>query len=178
MSRRTFDIIWMGLAVMMLVSLWFPFQRFDVPIEHVTIIRIALGVGVIGTSVVRVFLYQEKERVWKSTTAGVLAAIAGGIGVTVGLVFAVVGASWGTRLGEVFPFVGGVQAGAFAVPLVLVMGIVALILGIVALVGSVYSFKRRVWGLALAGSICALLIVWFLGVPAVIFVVMGRSEFG
>ena len=59
--------------------------------------------------------------------------------------------------------------GAIAIPLI--------IIGIVAIVGGIYSLRRRIWGLALAGSICSLICVWFLGIPAIIFVVMGKSEF-
>jgi hypothetical protein len=38
--------------------------------------------------------------------------------------------------------------------------------------------KRRVWGLALAGSICALVGPWgILGILAIIFVALGKGEF-
>jgi len=36
--------------------------------------------------------------------------------------------------------------------------------------------KRRIWGLALAGSICSL-IVWFLGIPAIVFTALGKKHF-
>jgi hypothetical protein len=108
------------------------------------------------------------ERTWKPTTAGVLSIIAGAIGVIFGLVLAVVGGASGALVGFFFPALGGAIAGAFAVPL---------ILGVVAIVGGAYALKRRIWGLALAGSICALFGVWFLGVPAIIFVILGKAEF-
>lgn len=49
--------------------------------------------------------------------------------------------------------------------------------GIVAVIGGVYSLRRRAWGLALTGSILYLFLVWFLGIPALIFLAMGRNEF-
>jgi hypothetical protein len=109
------------------------------------------------------------ERTWKPTTAGILGIIAGAIGVIFGIVLAVLGTVGGGILGVFgLPALGGVIAGATAIPL---------ILGIVAIVGSIYALMRRHWGLALAGSICSIFCVWFLGIPAIIFVIMGKGEF-
>jgi hypothetical protein len=44
-------------------------------------------------------------------------------------------------------------------------------------VGGIYALKRKVWGLALAGCICALIGPWILGIPAIIFVALGKNEF-
>lgn len=108
------------------------------------------------------------ERTWKPTTAGILGIIAGAIGVLFGLILAVAGGILGSILGVFIPFIGGAVAGVFAIPL---------ILGIVAIIGGVYALKRRTWGLALAGSIGAFFCVWFLGIPAIIFVILGKREF-
>ena len=51
------------------------------------------------------------------------------------------------------------------------------ILGIVAIVGGVSAITRKRFRLSLAGAICALPSV-FLGIPAVIFVALGKREFG
>jgi hypothetical protein len=59
---------------------------------------------------------------------------------------------------------------------VIIGGCVA-ILGIVAIVGGVSAIRRKKFGLSLAGAICALPSV-ILGIPAVIFVAMGKREFG
>ena len=102
------------------------------------------------------------ERTWKPTTAGILAIIAGALQVIVGIVVAVVGGiGW---------FFWMPWFSAIAVPII--------VLGIIAIVGGSYALKRRVWGLALAGSICALLGPWaILGILAIIFVSLGKSEF-
>jgi len=137
------------------------------------------------------------ERTWKPTVAGILCIIAGIIGVIPGIAFAA-------------SFIRG--AGIFGAP--------SIVLGIIAIVGGIYALRRRRWGLALAGSICALfgtagflvilflLIVMFadmvpglhpprifdiiltpwyfmgcsvgsviLGIPAIIFVSLGKREF-
>ena len=108
-------------------------------------------------------------KTWKPTAAGILGIIGGVVAVIFGIVLAVLGAIGGGFL-SVFglPALGGIIAGATVIPL---------ILGIVAIVGSIYALMRRRWGLALAGSICSFFCVWFLGIPAIIFVILGKGEF-
>jgi len=109
------------------------------------------------------------EKTWKSTTAGLLSIIGGGLGVILGIVLIVLGAGVGTVLaGRGIPFLGELVVGTL---------VVGLILGIVAIVGGIYAVRRQKWGLALAGSICALFPWWFLGIPAVVLVVLAREEF-
>jgi len=60
----------------------------------------------------------------------------------------------------------------------LASGAVTFILGIISIVGGVYSLKRKRWGWALAGSICSTLPFTITGVPALVFVIMGKKEFG
>jgi hypothetical protein len=109
------------------------------------------------------------EKTWKPITAGILGIIAGVVGVIFGIVLAALGTTGGGFL-AIFglPALGGMIAGVTAIPL---------ILGIVAIVGSIYALMRRHWGLALVGSICSLFCVWFLGIPAIIFVILGKGEF-
>ena len=76
-------------------------------------------------------------------------------------------------LGAVIPRVFGVVA----IPVIAGISIPITILGIVAIMGGIYALKRRVWGLALAGSICSLVCVFFLGIPAIMFVAIGKGEF-
>ena len=61
--------------------------------------------------------------------------------------------------------------------IVIIIGSVLAVLGIVAIVGGVSAIKRKSFGLSLAGAICALLPINFLGIFAVIFVSLGRGEF-
>ena len=50
------------------------------------------------------------------------------------------------------------------------------IMGIVAIVGGISAIRRKRFGLSLAGAICALPSI--LGILAVIFVALGKREFG
>ena len=56
---------------------------------------------------------------------------------------------------------------------------VCLVVGIIAIVGGIFALRRRIWGLALAGAICATLslFTFYLGILAIIFTAMARKEF-
>ena len=109
------------------------------------------------------------EKTWKPTTAGILCIFGGALGVILGIVLAAAGKFAGVVLGGLgLPFLGELVVGT------LVVGIV---LGIVAIVGGIYAVRKQIWGLALAGSICALFPLFIVGLPAIIFVVLGKDEF-
>ena len=109
------------------------------------------------------------ERTWKPTTAGILSIIAGAISVIAGIVVTVVGG-----IGSVFIGLGWL----FGLGWLGAIGAAFIVLGIIAIVGGSCALRRRVWGLALAGSICALLPPGtILGILAIIFVSLGKGEF-
>jgi hypothetical protein len=109
-----------------------------------------------------------KKGTWKPTTAGILSIVAGAAELFFGIIYSslsgLVGSLSGTpELSVIFG----------------ILGIPLIILGIVAIVGGIFSLRRRVWGLALAGAICSpfLLPVTILGILAIIFVAMSKKEF-
>ena len=64
---------------------------------------------------------------------------------------------------------------------------VGIMLGLIAVAGGILAIRRKVWGLALAGAICAIVpphpwgyLIWTpaLGILAVVLVALSRSEFG
>jgi len=97
------------------------------------------------------------KRTGKPTTAGILSIIAG---VVAFLLFILIASTDGPE------GVGGAIAG---------LSLIAV--GILAIIGGVFTLRRRIWGLALAGAICAILTSLVLGIPAVILIVMARQEF-
>ncbi len=112
------------------------------------------------------------RRTWMPTTAGILSLIAG----ILNLIAAAVG--FGTsfmmgRWGMMGDWGWGMMGpGAIGIPLI--------ILGIISIIGGIFAIQRRLWGLALAGAICALFpppVVVF-GILSIIFVAMGKKEFG
>lgn len=116
------------------------------------------------------------EKTWKPTTAGILTVIAGSLGAISGIVIAVLGGAIAAGL-KFIPAVPEIF-GTVAIPIIGGIAIPRIILGIVAILGGVYALERRKWRLALAGAICSLVCVFFLGILAITFVAMGKDEFG
>jgi len=113
------------------------------------------------------------QRTWKPMVAGILTIIAGSLGLLIGIGLAVGFGLMGIMIGMIPGFPGGLLA---------LIGIPGIILSIVAIVGGIYALRRRLWGLALAGAICALLFTlpflgWILAILAIIFVSLGKGEF-
>lgn len=140
------------------------------------------------------------DRGWLLTAGGILSIIGGALevvggGIMVGLVIA---------HRELFGLVGhgvwggtpGIRSSLFGdVDLIWLInvGVPLLILGIVGIVGGTSAIRRKSFGLSMAGAICALPSVIFglylagaisalasviLGILAVIFVALGKREFG
>ena len=59
-----------------------------------------------------------------------------------------------------------------------VIGIILGVLGIVAIAGGISAIRRSSFGLSLAGAICAFIPFNLLGLLAIIFVSLGKKEFG
>jgi len=64
-----------------------------------------------------------------------------------------------------------------AATLFLVLAVIILALAVLEIVGGIVAIKRKLWGLALAGSIAAALPFNVLGILAIIFLAMGKDEF-
>jgi membrane protease YdiL (CAAX protease family) len=113
------------------------------------------------------------QRTWKPTAAGLLCIIAAIICIALALLSAlligVFQLLWifGASPGQELPGTGQVNG------ILIGGGIVS----IIAIAGAVCSFKRKLWGLALAGSICALVGFVVLGVLAITFISLSRNEF-
>jgi membrane protease YdiL (CAAX protease family) len=113
------------------------------------------------------------QRTWKPTAAGILCIIAAVICIAfvilAVLFIGVFQLLWifGASPGQEIPggdFVNGILIGG---------GLVS----IVAVAGAVCAFKRKLWGLALAGSICAVVGFGILGILAITFISLSKSEF-
>ena len=90
--------------------------------------------------------------------AGILTIIGGVAGIAIGA-FVAAGGAW--ALIEAMAGIGGGLIG----------------LGVVALIGGIYTLKGKMWGLALAGAICALFPLVGPGVLAIIFLALRKGEF-
>ena len=98
------------------------------------------------------------ERTWKPTTAGILTVIGGIIGITASGLLPT-DEAWAS-----IPVMTGAGSGQF-------------VLGVIALIGGIFALRRRIWGLALTGGICAIITAAPLGILSIIFVSLGKQEF-
>ena len=125
------------------------------------------------------------EKTWKPTVAGILDIISGVsslIGV-LALIIAIVVTSSAVMdfPGVVIPEIETIP-GFVPIILSIIAGILAFV-GILAIVGGIYALQRKNWGLALAGSIAAILASIPLlgglpiGLTATILTALSKDEF-
>jgi hypothetical protein len=107
---------------------------------------------------------------WMPLTAGILDLVAGVPALLIGILVAAGFGALGRLIGRLSGVAGvGVIMGA--------IGVALIIFALIAIVGGVFALRKRTWGLALAGSIFALFCAWILGIPAIVFTVMGKKHF-
>ncbi|HEY97749.1 MAG TPA: hypothetical protein G4O16_06160 [Dehalococcoidia bacterium] len=112
------------------------------------------------------------EKTSRPVTAGILNIITGVIGLTGAFIAFFVFFAMTVTLDiylPVFPeFIAGV---------VLAVAIILLLFSLLIMVSGIFATQRKYWGLALAGSIAAVLGLFFLGIPALILVSLSKDEF-
>lgn len=123
------------------------------------------------------------KKTWKPTTGGILNIITGSchllgaLGVIIALLF-IVSFSKSIILEEMWNQLGqqGMGLGILIAILVCVILFMAII-GTLSLVGGIYALKRKMWGLALTGSIASMFGSTVIGILAIIFIAMSKDEF-
>jgi hypothetical protein len=113
------------------------------------------------------------ERNWKAIAGGVLSIIGGFLHLFGWLAVAIIlnkliGSGY---LGEDAPSISSTTVWILILPI--------LLLAIIAIIGGICALKKRFWGLALAGSICAIFspATWMVGVTATVFISISKHEF-
>jgi hypothetical protein len=111
---------------------------------------------------------------WMPAVAGILDIIAGVLSLIGTLILALV---VGVFFESSYDSYSGQEFSAVFIWLVLFLPFV--IISLLAIIGGIFALKKKVWGMALAGSICSILTIWgwFMGVASVIFVSLSRCEF-
>ena len=106
------------------------------------------------------------KRTCKATAAGVVDVISGCFGVfcAISLVIPIV-------ILEVL-----VEA-SHAEQILIAIAIMCAITGVLAIIGGAFALKRKLWALALAGSIASIFPCFPLGIAAVILTALSRDEF-
>jgi len=121
------------------------------------------------------------QKTWKPIVAGILNIVSGALRILGAIVL---------LIGVMFFIPVAVSVGPGPIPdmpnwmipgvlsTILIIGlIVLLIVGILPIIGGIYALQRKKWGLALAGSIVAIIGSSIMGILATIFVAMSKDEF-
>ncbi len=120
------------------------------------------------------------KKTWKPIAAGVLSIVGGALGLLGGLILSLFGAMRLADVGGMWGMWGsGVHMMPWGANFLGSFGLLGVILGIVAIAGGIFALRRRLWGFALAGAICAALMPasFILGILAVIFIALSHGEF-
>ena len=121
---------------------------------------------------------------WMPTVAGILDIVSGAMGLCMGLFMTLARRAAGAVPGAARQAAGAVpNAPRFGMHLPIPagfhpwMGIALIVISILAVVGGVFALRAKNWGMALAGSIGAMISGRLLGVIALILTVLGKKDF-
>jgi uncharacterized membrane protein len=123
---------------------------------------------------------ETRPTTWKPMVAGILNVIVGAFyflgffGITIAAIVITCTTYWWDYIEpEIYPMSIEVLAG-----ILVAAAVYLLIAGLLSLLGGISALQRKRWGLALAGSIAAVLgSAWVLGIIALIFTAMSKDEF-
>jgi hypothetical protein len=104
---------------------------------------------------------------WMPMVAGILDIVSGSLGIILAIALIFVGGLM-RFVPDMPPYLAPIFA-ALSLPFATV--------GILAIIGGIYALRRKIWGLALAGSIAAFFPAWILGLPAIVFTALSKKEF-
>ena len=117
---------------------------------------------------------------WMSITAGILDIVSGALGLFTGffMTFARHTARTAGSGASVFGFHAAVPTlPATGLAFHPWIGIALIVISIVAIVGGVFALRVKNWGMALAGSICAVISGRLMGVVALILIAIAKKDF-
>ena len=118
------------------------------------------------------------EKTWKPTLAGVLEIVSGAVGLV-----AVIGISIAIRVTENFYIPGIENIPRFVPSLLTAITVPLVVFSLLSLAGGICALQRKLWGLALAGSIsaifCSIPLLGGLpiGITATVLIAISKKEF-
>ena len=119
---------------------------------------------------------EPTPQTWMPTAAGILSIISGAIGL-IGIAFLITFGAFGEEIArDVLTSIGFLQT-VLPLRIIGLISIPLFIISMVAIIGGIYAVQRKIWGLALAGAICAIIPAQLLGILSVVFIVISKKEF-
>jgi len=119
-------------------------------------------------------------KTWKPVVSGILAIIAGCMGIGGGISIIIFGMSLVDMPGlydEIGEMIQRASTLGMSMPVASGLGAIPLAFGIMAIIGGYHALRRIEWGWALAGSILAIPIGIPLGIISTVFLAQSRNEF-
>jgi hypothetical protein len=120
------------------------------------------------------------NKTWKPIVSGILAIIAGCMGIGGGISILTLGANLIDMPGLYDAIIDLIEsATTLGMPLSVASGLGAIpvTFGIIAIIGASFTLRRMNWPMALTGSILAIPIGIPLGIISTVFLAQGRNEF-
>ena len=117
-----------------------------------------------------------EKKTWMPPTAGILDIISGSFGLFAGIILLALG-TLGSGVLRFFEFGISDISPAVILAIFSAVAIPLAIAGILAIIGGIYTLQRKMWGLALTGSIAAFFPSRLLGIAAIIFTAISKNEF-
>jgi len=104
----------------------------------------------------------------RPVVAGIFNIVVGSINIlgVIGLIIAAIAS---------VPFDNGFPLNVQAI--LIIIAVPLAVLGAVSIVGGVYGLQRRLWGLALAGSITSAISSTLLGIASIVLIAISKEEF-
>ncbi len=119
----------------------------------------------------------QPQNTWMPTAGGVLNIIAGALGLLGSILrLCLFGGLFSSFLPEIFHDGGGPFLHVWG-SILIIISVIYLIANIISLVGGIFALQKKHWGWALAGSICAVISSFVMGVVALVFIVISKKEF-
>ena len=115
------------------------------------------------------------DKTWMPLVARILDIFSGALTLIGGLVLVLTGGfsyaiiSKAINVGEEYLMFVPVVFIVIALPIV--------IIGMLAIIGGIFALRNKIWGLALAGSIAAIIPLWPLGIASIVFTALSKNEF-
>jgi hypothetical protein len=116
------------------------------------------------------------ENKWMPKVAGILDIVAGAFGLFIILIWALWFAAFSIFIPSNTADFDGFPMRLMAM-IFIPMAVFILAASILAIVGGIFALRRKIWKLALAGSIAAFFGSQPLGVAAIIFTALSKNEF-
>ncbi|MFC1909098.1 hypothetical protein ACFLXD_04510 [Chloroflexota bacterium] len=121
-------------------------------------------------------------KTWKPTMAGILNVISGVFFIIGGIIVVSllgepkVAMPWASYAMYSMGFEGE-PGSPFTTTIIIILGTTIVILGLVSTLGGICAMKRKLWGMALAGSVSTFLTTFFLGIPTIALTAISKKEF-